>query len=224
MNYWLVKKAEKLNKNWAVKNNSASAKNLPAMFFFTDRKRVADIFNVIRNLPKNCAIIIREYDLIDDERLDFAKKIVAIAREKIPQKSLKILVGKDWSLARKIKADGIHFSDFDPAEEYSKHKLQSHIKNHPNFLFTFSCHSQKSAIKAQKSGCNLIFYSPIFITKSHPNQQSIGVIKLRNLATKNHLPIYALGGINQENIKLLVNCGIAGIGGIEMFRETNDDN
>ncbi len=188
-----------------LKNKSYSAKKLPKMFFFTDRNRIKDIFAVVKNLPKDCAIIIREYDLNEAQRLDFASKISIIAREK----SLKVFVGKDIKLANKIKADGVHFSD--------RESFLGFKNLHRNFLISYACHSEKSVRQAQKYGCDLIFYSPIFPTKSHPNQKSIGALKLRNLATKTQTPIYALGGIDEKNIKIIANCGVGGVGGISIF-------
>ena len=61
--------------------------------FFTDRKKISDFAQVIKNLPKNSIIIIREYDLDKEDREIFARKIAALARAQ----SLKILVGKDFN-------------------------------------------------------------------------------------------------------------------------------
>ncbi len=193
-------------KKLEVKSKSSSKKKLPKMFFFTDRNRVKDIFNVVQNLPKNSAIIIREYDLNNSQRFDFASQISDLARKK----SLKVFVGKDVELAKKIQADGVHFSDLEG--------LKSHNNLGRNFLVSYACHSEKSVRKAQKFGCDLIFYSPIFSTKSHPNQKTIGSLKLRNLASKITIPIYALGGIDENNIKILTNSHVAGIGGISIFQ------
>jgi len=181
------------------------SKNLPKMFFFTDRKRFDNIFRIVQNLPKNSAVIIREYDLSGAQRLDFALKISDIAKKK----SLKVWVGKDWKLANKIKADGVHLSDqegFGWIGNSSK-----------NLLVSCACHSEKSVRKAQKYGSDLIFYSPIFTTKSHPKQQPIGSLKLRNLTSKISTPIYALGGVSENNVQTLVNSNIVGIGGISVF-------
>ncbi len=198
-------------KKLAVKNKPSSSrklcKKLPKMFFFTDRNRVDDIFLVVKNLPKNSAVIIREYDLNSARRLDFASKVSAIAK----QKSLKVFVGKDVNLAKKIKADGVHFSD---REGFSKL-----INLDKSFLVSYACHSEISVRKAQKTGCDLIFYSPIFPTKSHPDQKTIGSLGLRNLVAKTATPIYALGGIDENNLKILTNSNIAGIGGISIFQK-----
>lgn len=185
-----------------------TVKNLPEMFFFTDRKRFIkkeDIFSVVRNLPENTAIIIRDYDLKNDERFNFAKQIITIAHKK----KLKTLIGKDWNLAEKVGADGVHFSDLDQniVTLESRHKM----------ILSYSCHKPESIIKAEKLNVDLVFYSPIFLSSSHPNQQPVGVDGLNNFINQTKLPVYALGGINEKNIELLKNTNISGIGGISMF-------
>lgn len=154
-------------------------------------------------------VIIREYDLSKNEREDFAKKIANLASDQ----GLKFLVGKDLNLARKIKADGVHFSDFD--------KLPLAIFRKRNFLFSFACHDEKSVIRARKIKPDMIFISPIFPTSSHENAKPIGIFNLAKIVKKNRnfLPIYALGGVNSHNIKSLKKLGIAGFGAINFFLE-----
>ena len=81
MNDKFLRTIKKLGVNNKASFKAVSAKKLPKMFFFTDRNRVDDIFFVVQNLPKNSAIIIREYDLNSSRRLDFARKISIIAKK-----------------------------------------------------------------------------------------------------------------------------------------------
>lgn len=190
-------------------------RNLPISVFFTDRKKISNLEATIKHLPKNSAIIIREYDLNKNEREIYAKKIIKIAKDL----GFKILIGKDFELAKKLKADGVHFSDFDKLPI----KIFKQINFTRNFIFSFSCHSLKSILKAKKKGFNMIFISPIFKTNSHINAKTIG---LRNLAkitlkTKNsaycQVPIYALGGINYQNISAIRKLNLSGFGAINLF-------
>jgi len=183
--------------------------------FFTCSKKVSDFEKTIKNLPKKSYVIIREYNLNKKDREIFAQKIIALARPK----GLKILVGKDFALARKIKADGVHFSDFDklPLQFLQKKSFAK------KFIFSFACHNLKSALRSQKLKADMIFITPIFPTTSHLEAKIIG---LRNLAkitskTKNSpyfsSTIYALGGVNSTNIKSINKLGISGISAIDLF-------
>jgi thiamine monophosphate synthase len=184
------------------------------LVFFTDRKKFDDIFEVINNLPKNAIVIVREYDLSYVKRLEFATKVKLIAAKK----SLKVLAGKSLKMAIAIKADGVHFSDKD--KFWSKYLYCKKI-GRKNFIFSLSCHKIKSLKLAQKFNFDMVFYSPIFETKSHQDQKCIGISKFRKIALENFYsfgaPLYALGGISQANIGLLRGCKIVGVGGISQI-------
>jgi thiamine-phosphate pyrophosphorylase len=181
-----------------------------APVFFTDRKKISDIENTIKNLPKKSVIIIREYDLDKKNREIFAQKIITIAKAK----GFKTLIGKDFALAKKLKADGVHFSDFD--------KLPQQIFRNKSFILSFSCHSLKSVLRIEKLKADMIFVSPIFPTTSHPGAKIIGLRNLVKIAVKakssNYAAkIYALGGINLTNLKSLRKLPISGFGAIDLF-------
>ena len=182
--------------------------------FFTDRKKISNFEQIIKNLPKNSAIIIREYDLPKQDRKEFAKKIFALAKSR---SDLKILIGKDIALALELKANGIHFSDFDklPLQFFKKNSFPK------NFIFSFACHSESSIRKAKKLKPNLIFVSPVFPTTSHADAKILG---LRNLAKisvqnkkQNYFPLFALGGINHKNLRILKKLPLQGFGAIDYF-------
>ena len=184
--------------------------------FFTDRRKVFDFKKVIKNLPKNSVVIIREYDLAPKEREIFAQKISNLARNR----GLKILVGKDLILAQKIKADGVHFSDFDKIPtQFLQKKLWP-----KNFIFSLAAHDLKSVLRLQKLSSDLLFISPIFPTTSHVNTKNLGLKNLAKISfqTKNRSyfapNIYALGGVNLENLKSLRKLPIQGFGAIDLFQ------
>lgn len=184
--------------------------------FFSDRKKILDFEATIKNLPKNCAIVIREYDLKPQLREIFARKIIDLARPR----GIKILIAKDLSLAKKLKADGLHFSDFDKIPtQFLQKKLWP-----KNFIFSLAAHSLKSVLRLQKLRPNLLFIAPIFATTSHVNGQNLGLKTLAKISfkTKNQLyfapNIYALGGVNSTNLKSLQKLPISGFGGIDFFK------
>jgi len=183
--------------------------------FFTDRKKISDLEKVIKNLEKNSAIIIREYDLPKKDRKAFAKKIFAYTKSR---PDLKLLVGKDLALAYELKADGVHFSDFD------KLPLQIRQKNfRKKFIFSFACHNFKALLRAQKLKPNMIFISPIFPTSSHVGAKIFGIRNLAKIAVQNKKQnyiwgnIYALGGITKNNVGMIKKLPLRGFGAIDYF-------
>ena len=177
--------------------------------FFTDRKRCADLSLAIKKLPKNSAVIFREYDLDEAAREKLAQEIIAICRGR----NHKILIGKNVALARKLRADGIHFSDNDilPLAVFNR-------QNWPReFIFSFACHNFLSVLKSQQLKVDLLFVSPIFATKSHPNIAPLGLMQLSKIIRASKVPVFALGGVNEKNIHTLERLGAQGFGAIEMF-------
>lgn len=190
---------------------------------FTDRNKISDFEKTIDNLPKNSRIIIREYDLKKEEREEFAKKIYYLAKIKNRSKNLKILVGKNFDLARKIKADGVHFSDFDDLSSIV-FKRKSFAKK---FIFSLACHSLDSILQVKNLKPNIIFISPIFATTSHVGTKTITLRNLKKItsfkkvlsycAQKPNTELCALGGINSNNIRSIRKLGITSFGAINFF-------
>lgn len=130
------------------------------------------------------------------------------------------MIGKDIELAKKLSADGVHFSDFDnlPMQFLNKKSFPK------NFMFSFSCHSEKSLRKASSLNLDMVFISPIFTTTSHNEAKTLGILNLAKIATQNKkqnyfrpLPLFALGGINQKNIPALKKLKLQGFGAIDYF-------
>ncbi len=178
--------------------------------FFTDISRIHNLEKSISFLPKNSIVILREYNLSQSKRQELALKI-----QKLCKKFNHFLfIGKNIEIARKIKANGVHFSDLD------KNSWRFISKKYPKLKISFACHSLKSIKKAQNSNSDILFLSPIFATKSHENSK---ILKTRNLAKACEIskkPIFALGGINQKNLNSVIKSKARGFGAIEIFNKT----
>lgn len=208
-------------KHFNPKNNKSPASQVNCVFF-TDRKKISQPCQLLNLLPKNSAIIFREYDLSSLERFIQAQKIFNEIK-KYPQKNFKFLIGKDFALAMKIKADGIHYSDHDLLTNKNFAKVNLPKK----FIFSIALHHPKNCFLLKKFKTNLVFFSPIFQSTSHPSKSGIGVHKFSRLLIKNKYfvnstnftpRIFALGGINLSNIKQIRILKIAGFGAIDLFK------
>lgn len=160
---------------------------------------------VIKNLPKNSAIIFREYDLNRVAREKMAREVFDICRKN----NQRILIGKDYELAQTLGADGVHFSD--------RQEFPAQINRQQNFMITLACHNFSSVLKSQNLPVDAIFLSPIFPTKSHEGAPVLGLEILKKAMNTSKIPIFALGGVNEENLKILQSLGAQGFGGIDIF-------
>jgi thiamine-phosphate pyrophosphorylase len=177
---------------------------------FSDLKRVPNLEKAIYNLPKNSIIIFREYSLKKDKRQELALKFLKIAKKL----NHKFFVGKDSKMALEIKADGVHYSDLD------QNSWQLIKKKYPHkFSISLACHDFKSIQKAQNSNAEILFLSPIFKTKSHENAKNLGLLKLVKSCKYSSKKVFALGGVNSQNIGKVLKNYADGFAGIEIFAD-----
>jgi thiamine-phosphate pyrophosphorylase len=60
-----------------------------------------------------------------------------------------------------------------------------------------------------------VLLAPAFLTLSHKERASLGVARLRLMAGRATLPVYALGGVNAQTVQRLAGARLAGIAAIE---------
>ena len=162
--------------------------------------------NIIANLPPhNSLVIVRDYN--NPNRHSLAQEIITLCK----MKYIKCLIAGDPYLALQVGADGLHISST------NFFKLKKWKYKMPKWLITTSAHEVKRLLEIRKYRLHAIFYSPVFITSSHPDNKPIGILKFMRDINQINLPIYALGGITFQNIKRLRNSKIIGIAGISIF-------
>ena len=189
---------------------------------FDDNKKTIDINQVLKKLPNNSNIIFRNYHLNNKIKLELAKEY-----KKNTQKfSHNFIVGKDFNLANKISAHGIHFSDNDLKNNSLKILIYRRFFGNKNFFFSLAIHNLKSLNFCKILQPDCLFISPIFATTSHHDSRFLGFynfIKFRHIICKkfkiNIQKIAPLGGINLQNLRRLNNIKIAKFGAIDFFND-----
>lgn len=89
-------------------------------------------------------------------------------------------------------ADGVHLSSA-RLERLSKRPLPA------TQLLGASCHNVQDLQRAADLGCDFAVLSPVRYTQSHPDREPIGWMRFAELASKTHLPVYALGGMKEQD-------------------------
>ena len=172
---------------------------LPPLFYITEKARQKDTLAVIKLLPQGSAVILRDYGV--DKREELGKEIKKICTKR----KLKLLVAGDYALAKKLKADGMHFS------ERNFRTAQKIKQIEPGFLITTSVHKPISLFKYNNKVAHAVLITPLFKTESHPGRKAFGPLIYNSLARKSHLPVIALAGINHSNISIIRNLTVAGV-------------
>lgn len=175
--------------------------HLPSLIFLTDDVRTPDPLIAIAALPRGALVILRARNSL--RRSALAHEASRIARAN----GLLLSVAGDVALAREIGAS-IHLSQAEIAQAAEIRARQD------NRLLTAAAHDRQAVEQAQQMGVDAALLSPIFETRSHAGLGGIGIEELRSIARATHLPLYALGGVDQNNVAQLSDIPLAGIAAI----------
>ncbi|MBM4065015.1 MAG: thiamine phosphate synthase [Planctomycetes bacterium] len=127
------------------------------------------------------------------------------------------IVNDRVDIALAVEADGVHLGwqslPFDIVR-----KLVGFEK-----LIGVSTHNRQEASQAQNCGADYITFGPIFDTPSKTGLlRPTGVEEIQKLKKEIHIPIVALGGINEKNIGAVLNGGADGIAVISSIMQADD--
>jgi len=80
-----------------------------------------------------------------------------------------------------------------------------------------SCHNAEELSKASEIGVDFVFLSPVQVTASHPDALLLGWEKFSVLLQDVNIPVYALGGVGENDLTDAWNAGAQGVAGIGCF-------
>jgi thiamine-phosphate pyrophosphorylase len=151
----------------------------------TDERLGEGLFDAIARLPEGAGIVFRHYSLGEAERRALFHRV----RQAAPGPAL--LAGP-VELALAWGADG----------SYGRHDEAT----------TAPAHDLAEIRAAEAAGASLIFLSPVFPTRSHPDAPALGPDGFAVLAGQSRIPVIALGGMDARRAETLSDAyGWAGI-------------
>ncbi|WP_353143245.1 NUDIX domain-containing protein [Acinetobacter pragensis] len=80
-----------------------------------------------------------------------------------------------------------------------------------------ACHDLISALHAQSIGCDAILLSPVLPTETHPDAPALGWEQFEMIAAQLDIPVFALGGMKQDNLIDAQQHKGYGIAGVRFF-------
>ncbi|MGC1413503.1 MAG: thiamine phosphate synthase [Acetobacteraceae bacterium] len=170
---------------------------LPALWLFTDARRLPDPRQAVARLPRGLAgVVLRHDGEPGRERLghDLAKLCRA--------RRLAFVVAGDARLAAALGA-GMHLREGHwPGVQRRRG------------LVTSSAHGLADLLRARRAGASLAFLSPAFPTLSHPGAATLGPVRWARLARSARLPVAALGGVDGITVRRLPKRACHAIGAI----------
>ena len=127
------------------------------------------------------------------------------------KKNFNLFVSNDKQLAIRLGSYGLYLPSFNNRDYFA----QSNIK------VIGSAHNEMEIRDKINQGCEEIFISPIFNTKSHAEKAGRGLAFYRFLMHKysKQIKIHPLGGINQKNLSKIISSGSKGFSSKSMIEK-----
>jgi thiamine-phosphate pyrophosphorylase len=149
----------------------------------TDERQGEGLWDALERLPRGSGVVFRHYSLDRRARGQLFERVRRVAR----RRRLLLLA------AGGLRADGIH-------------------GGRGGGLRSRSAHNLRELRAAERSGARLVFLSPAFPTRSHPQARALGPIRFGLIARHAQIPVIALGGVDEHNARRLPHIyGWAGI-------------
>ena len=179
--------------------NENLERQIEKIFSAYKRKIFLENFEII-------ALTLREKDLDKNEYLNLVKKIYPICEKY----GIDLILHQnyDLNLDKKYKIEGIHLS-YDNFKSLNKNIREGLIKKYKRI--GISIHSIDEAKEVENLGATYVVAGHIFETDCKKGLEPRGLNFIKELSSILTIPIFAIGGINEENSNLVLNSGTFGV-------------
>lgn len=155
---------------------------------------------------------LREKNLDEEDFMKEARKIKALCKKyKVP-----LIINDNVEIAREIDADGVHVGQSDMEAGDVRAKLG------PDKIIGVSAQTVEQAVLAEKHGADYLGVGAVFPTGSKDDADDVSYETLKAICEAVSIPVIAIGGITQENVKELAGSGICGIAVISAIYAQQD--
>ncbi|GJQ58643.1 MAG: thiamine phosphate synthase [Candidatus Scalindua sp. AMX11] len=171
----------------------------------TDRKaceeNLCDI--VVSTLEGGVSTVqLREKELSTKDLYTLAKKLRTITEEH----GANLVINDRVDIALAVNADGVHLG----WQSLSIDVVRKLVG--PEMMIGFSAHSFDEVKKASFQGVDYVSISPVYRTLSKdPSTKPLGVVELKKIKRYLSVPLIGLGGINEFNVKEVLENGADGV-------------
>ncbi len=132
----------------------------------------------------------RAKSLSDENYRALAREVINMGRDR----GATIMLNTSPELAQELEADGLHLNS---------NRLRQ-LKERPvakDKWVSASCHNLAELRQAMAINVDFAVLSPVMQTSSHPEQEGIGWDAFYRLSEQSSIPVYALGGMTEHDIK-----------------------
>lgn len=197
----MIENKIKLNiiSNRKLCENENLEKQIEKIFSAYQRKIILENFEIV-------ALTLREKDLYKNEYLKLVEKIYPICQKY--RIDLILHQNYDLRLDNKYNVEGLHLS-YNTFKSLNKNIREELIRKYKKI--GVSIHSIDEAKEVENLGANYVVAGHIFKTDCKKDLEPRGLKFIQELSLILTIPIFAIGGINQENSHLVINSGAFGV-------------
>jgi len=197
----MIENKIKLNiiSNRKLCENENLEKQIEKIFSAYQRKIILENFEIV-------SLTLREKDLNKNEYLKLVEKIYPICQKY----RIDLILHQNYELEldNKYNIKGLHLS-YNTFKSLNKNIREEFIKKYKKI--GVSIHSINEAKEVENLGANYVVAGHIFKTDCKKDLEPRGLKFIQELSLILTIPIFAIGGINQENSHLVINSGAFGV-------------
>lgn len=145
---------------------------------------------------------LREKHMSAKKILELGKKI----KQLCSQYDTTFIVNDRVDIAALLEADGVHLGQ-DDLDVKSAREILSNV-NGGNAIVGISTHAPEQALKAVEDGADYIGVGPVFATPTKEGKTPVGLEYVKWVKENIEIPAFAIGGIDEENVKDVINAGL----------------
>ena len=155
---------------------------------------------------------LREKELDEEHFLEEARELQKLCREyQVP-----FVINDNVDIAAAINADGVHVGQSDMEAGDVRAKLG------PDKIIGVTAKTVEQAVLAQERGADYLGVGAVFHTDSKADAKEISFDTLKDICRAVSIPVIAIGGITEENVRELEGSGICGIAVISAIYAQSD--
>jgi 8-oxo-dGTP diphosphatase len=185
-----------------------SALRLPDRYLITPSLPPEDADTIERGIERACRKGVRLIQLrLPGWPSDRLARVARTARNLCRSYGAQLLLNADWKLAAVLGLDGVHL----PAAAAAT-LVQRPLP--ADRWVGVSCHDAGELAHAARIGADFATLGPVFPTPSHEEAPTLGWERFADLVAESAMPVYALGGLEIDDIDAAQVSGAQGVAAI----------
>jgi thiamine-phosphate pyrophosphorylase len=186
------------------------------LYLVTDRRWLGErtLWDGVEEAIRGGATLVqlREKKISSKEYLELAQRVKEVTdRHDIP-----LIINDRIDIALAIDADGVHLGPEDLPVPIAR-KLLGDGK-----IIGSSAASVAEALLLQAQGADYLGVGAVFPTATKRGTEKVGLEDLRGIKSAVHIPVVAIGGINAENAKPVMETGVDGVAVVSAIMDQTD--